>query len=491
MNLHMELPSHLKKYEIYSTEEGLLDELTTHPAELISFLIQIAEEKDWIETHHEMIVKILEWVTDANINRNFPDSFFSLLVDPMQKFLRDYIPKDLTLQTGESVYLVNSFLLGQYSAYFQRRINQECRGRSQRFLNVSEMPSYLLTMLDEYITTRELKDLWKTPPDELWSMIEDLSRWNFFSLIEKCEEILCRYIDRYTVRDVLVKAHQNSLQLLQNASIEFINLQETHCSLHKTSVEFLAFEFKSFHTTAIEIFDFLAPYITHLIFSKDLLNDLNFKIFVNKCPALIGLDLRDSQVFSDYLADLPDQIRELGLSHCKWVNGQTLKIVARSCPHLKKLDLSSNDHIPPVMWGDLQYFKELSVLNISRCFQIGDRELRIILQAAPGLFELDLTDCHKISPDGFFEIGLLSPDLSILNVSRTLISDAGLIDLMTHCRYLYVLDLSRCVGISDKGVLEGIRARPSLKKIILSGGIISISSLEKIRSSFPYLNVVI
>lgn len=487
----MELPSHLKKYEAYSSEEELLEELFHHPNELLSFLLQVITDTDWILEHSEMIKKILEWITAANINRNFPDSFFSPLVVPIQKFLQGYIPKDLTLQASDNLYQVNSFLVGQYSVYFQRRINQECRHKSPRFLNVSEIPSYLLPIIDEYITTGEYKDLWKTPPDELWIMIEDLSKWSFISLIEKCEEILCRYIDRYNATDVLVKAHQNSLQLLQDASIDFINLQETHYSLHKTPVEFLAFEFKSFHTSAIEIFDLLSPYITHLIFSKDLLNDLNFKIAVNKCPELVGLDLRDSQAFSDYLIDLPEQIRELGLSHCRWTNSQALKIVTKSCPHLKKLDLSSNDHIPPVMWGDLQYFKELAVLNISRCFQITDRELRIVLQAAPGLFELDLTDCHRISPDGFFEIGLLSPDLSILNISKTSISDAGLIDVMTRCKYLYIVDLSRCSGISDKGVLEGIRARPSLKKIVLNGGLISTSGLELIKNSFPYLNVVI
>ena len=164
--------------------------------------------------------------------------------------------------------------------------------------------------------------------------------------------------------------------------------------------------------------------------------------------------------------------------------------MSKACPKIVKLDLSSNDGLTYSIWSSIQKFKNLKILDISRCFQIKDTDLKIILEAAPKLVELSLVDCQGISPNSFFEISKKLPELTVLNASKTLITDAGLIDILTNCKNLMHADFSRCQSIGDRGVLEGIRNSSILKTINLSNSNITRACIEQIKKIRPYLIVI-
>lgn len=490
MELPVEIAPELKKYATYRSEQELLEELKKHPTELLSFFLYACEDETWCESYPTLMIGLFNWLTDANINRNFPNDFFQQVIIPIQKHmnvLKPFIPLDLIIKIDQTDYPVNSLLLSNQSYYFKRRIKNECRRVANPELKINDLPLNVLQLIDEFILTGEIKDLWKIQPDELWAIIDDVVPLGVFPIVEVCEIVLRRYIDRNNVFDMLIKAHQKTLQLLQNACIEFINQLDMGVRLQITPVEDFSMEFLDYKERAFEVFDKLSGEITHLVFSSEMANDSHFRLVINQTPKLMGLDLSDSTKLSDYLNDIPHTVKELHLSYCKWISNAAMQTLSIACPQLSKLDLSSNDQLTYAIWSELQRFKKLAILDISRCFQVGDNELKIILRGSPKLVELRLIDCQKITHEGFFEIGKLLPNLSILNISRTSISDAALIDIMTRCKNLYSLDISRCESTSDKGVLEGIRSCPSLKTINISA-----SGLTKngIKSIYPYLTIL-
>lgn len=493
MQMPVEISLELKKYERFQTEEELLEELEKHPGELLSFFLFACDDETWAESHRIFMTGSFNWLTNANIKQNFPHDFFQKLIVPIQKHinvLKPFIPLDLLIKIDKTDYFVSSLLLSNQSYYFRRRILNECRGLKSPMIEVDEFPLNVLQSIDEFTSTGEIKNLWKMPQDELWDIIDYVAPLDFPLIVEVCEIVLRRYIDGSQVFDMLLKAHQKSLQLLQNACIEFINNLDMGVRLIITPVAHLSMEFLDYKGRAFEVFDKLSADITHLVFSREMAAQPNFRLIVNKCPKLIGLDLSDSTIASDYLGNIPDLVKELHLARCRWLNNAMMKTFSIACPKLSKLDLSNNDQLTYAIWSELQRFKKITVLDISSCFQVSDNELRIILQACPKLVELNIMDCQKISPEGFFEIGKLSSNLSILNISRTLITDAALIDIMTRCKKLYTLDISRCYSISYKGVLEGIRGCPGLKTIIIGHSRISSSDIDRIKNSNPYLTII-
>ena len=400
MQLPIEISSELKKYEKFHSDEELLEELQKHPAELMSFFLAACEDETWIDAHSTFMKGILDWLTEANINRNFSYDFFHKVVGSIQKHinvLKSFIPLDLQLKIEQTDYPINSLLLSQQSFYFRRRIMNECRGLKNRLIKIEGVPLNILQLIDEFIFTGEIKDLWKFQPDELWEIIDYIVPLDFPPIVEACEVVLRRYIDRNYVLDMLIKAHRKFLQILQNACIEFINGMDVRVRLNITPVEYLSLEFLDYKDRAFEVFDKLAPVITHLVFSREMATDPHFRLLVNKCPKLIGLDLSDSSIASDYLSDIPERVKELHLSSCLWISNAAMKTLSIACPKLTKLDISNNDQLTYAIWSELQRFKKITFLDISRCFQVGDNELRIILQACPKLVELNIIDCQKIA----------------------------------------------------------------------------------------------
>lgn len=491
MQLPSEIEPSLKKYAQYVKDEDLFEELKKNPSELISFFHYACADETWAEEHSTILKSILSWLTEENIMQNFPNEFFQPIIDPLHKHihvLKPTIPLDLLVKVDQEEYSISSLLLSIQSSYFRRRILHERRGKNP-VLKIYEIPLSFLKLVDEFIISGEIKDLWKMQPDELWALIDALNPLDLFPIVEACEVVLRRYIDRSNAFDMLIKAHQKHLQLLQNVCEEFINDLDRGVRLVITPVENLSLEFLDYKDNAFVAFNKVKDEMTHLIFSGEMAVSSQFKLAVNSCPKLKGLDLSDS-IGVSYLESIPDHVQELYLSRCRWINNAEMQTLSLASPDVIKLDLSNNDQLTYAIWSELRRFKNLTSLDVSRCFQIGDNELRIILQACPKLLELKMVDCQKISPDGFFEIGKLVPGLSLLNLSRTLVSDAALIDILVHCKSLLNLDISRCYGVSDKGVLEGIRHCPSLKTIHLTNTGLTLSGIEQIKKHYPSLNIL-
>src|SRR6202034_4523332 len=104
---------------------------------------------------------------------------------------------------------------------------------------------------------------------------------------------------------------------------------------------------------------------------------------------------------------------------------------------------------------------------LTRCGQIGDEDIQLILQASDKLIILSLEECRGITDAGFYQIPKYNPRFTSLNLAITAISDQPLIELANQCSDLTTLDLTRCENITEKGVFELIRAARRLRELII------------------------
>ena len=233
----------------------------------------------------------------------------------------------------------------------------------------------------------------------------------------------------------------------------------------KEDVKKFAFEFIDFKEQSLDVFRRVKSLITHLIFGGALTADPVFSKVIRECPRLSGVDLSRSLIRSDRLSDLPSHLEELDISHCPWLTVETLRDIFRFCPYLEKLSLGSNAQLTFSAWPELRKLTGLKALDISRSHQIGDQEIRLIVQSCPGLAELSMEDCPKMTDQSFFDLPKTLPSLYSLNIAHCTFSDSPLIEYALHCTNLTILNISNCSNITDKGIMEFIRLRPTLRSL--------------------------
>jgi len=239
----------------------------------------------------------------------------------------------------------------------------------------------------------------------------------------------------------------------------------------------------------MEIFDAMRFNVTHLIISKNLTDQAGFSDVINRCPSMVCLDLSGSGSFTDRLLDIPESLEELDISNCEWLTNKNFKKMIEICPNLVKIRLASNSQLNYSSWTLLKDLRRLEKLDISRCYQIKDEDFKLILQACRDVTHFYLEECTGLSDNAFFELAKNIPKLTDLDVSRTNITDSGLIDLMMRCSHLITLKLVRCSNLSPKGILEAVHNAPNLRLLDITKCDAPAETLKKIAEARPFLEV--
>lgn len=503
MILPAQVPASLRLYEEAESDERLFEKLSRKPEDLLFFFEYASADETWSEHHSAFMGMALNWFTTqfyenkltleiaGKIEALFRQHFY------IQKL---YIPLDLTVVSGKNSVLVNSLLLAMSSGTFRDMIRSQRTSSSLRKLTLDEIPYELLIQVIEYVSTGTVADLWKQEQSEIIKLLRLAVSLELPKLAEHCETVLKRYINRDNVVDKLVQAYKESWHLLKECCFQMINemglgvrvysVEQRRVVFEEKEVSPLAFEFLNFGESALELFSKLSPYITHLNCSGPLTDESAFSMVVRACPQLIALDISRSRKYSDRLMDIPQNLQEIDLSKCLWLTDANLQKMISYSNQIIRLYLSSNVQLTFQGWVELLQYHRLKALDISRCSQINDEILALILKACEHLVEFDIAECKRISEKGFFDIPRHLHSVAILNVSRTNISDAALIDIATHCLELRSLDLTRCQSVSSKGILQTVKLAANLQEINISGCSISDEDIAKLKERFPYLNVL-
>jgi hypothetical protein len=211
---------------------------------------------------------------------------------------------------------------------------------------------------------------------------------------------------------------------------------------------------------------------------------------IDDCPKLICLDISRSKTFSDQLLELPSDLLELEVSDCPWMSNANLGRLLDICPELTSLSLISDVDLGAEGWGALQTLDDLHSLNLTRCTQIMDDDLRVILQACKNLNILHLEECRQLTDLSFADIPKYIPGMVVLNLSRTWISTLPLIEIATNCRQLNKIDLTHCEHINGSALTELLRNGHELRQVIVSHCDIPKSVIADLRKRFQFVNII-
>ncbi|MGA8163481.1 MAG: hypothetical protein WB791_00460 [Waddliaceae bacterium] len=495
----MELPALLPKELAYTSvaenDQNLLNMLVNIPQDLVVFFTHACDDETWSKEHAEFMQGAMQWMTHQFYQDKLLVAFAEQAVASIHRHysvLMPCIPHNLTVVLKEESMGINGMLWGASSDFLRQKIREECRDQQTKKLQLREIPRDVFHILNEFISTGSVEELWRKNQEEILAVIHQAFQWDLMELVHHCEMILKRYIDKDNVKTTLLMAHREGWIHLKEACKEYLNEWEPGVHFGPTDPEQLSMEFFDFRSGALKIFDSLCSVITHLIIGKKLTEDEIFADIVNRCPQLICLNISESNSFSDQLFKIPQSLQELDASKCFWLTSKNLPELYAICPNLTRLNLASNQQITYSGWAVLRQWERLEKLDISRCIQVNDEDFKVILRACPHLTHLNVEECTAIADQALREIGTMIPQVIFLNLARSNISDASLVDLAMHCRDLVHVDLSRCLYVTDEGVAQAVRHAPSLQTLVIARSNISqetIRQLQKMRSSLRVFRV--
>jgi Leucine Rich Repeat (LRR) protein len=201
---------------------------------------------------------------------------------------------------------------------------------------------------------------------------------------------------------------------------------------------------------------------------------------IHRYQELLGLkkDYFDPNDFAGVLVSCPNLEKfDIGNSfRYTYAQAQEIALLLKQyCPKLNEVNFE-----PSYLYGYLdsfgkevgavaniivESFPNLAVLNFSKR-DIRNENLSTLLDQSSKLTTLKLGLCTKIDDTGIQDLKKKCPHLTILDLSDTKVSDAGLTSLPSS---LISLDLPRAHQITNEGLLEIGGQCPHLKELSLKG----------------------
>ncbi|MCB1119652.1 MAG: BTB/POZ domain-containing protein [Chlamydiia bacterium] len=483
----LHLPKELDALHTINDEERF--HLLTHKLDhLALFLEKIAPQYTWMQKHSKLIEDLLRHVTDIFFRDRMPLQIAKRILWILQKNWDDLshkLPNNITLELQDNQIEVNSLLLAASSPPLREKIRQECRLDQSSILNLTEYPIAPMRLILDFMQHGTSTLLWRSSERDIFATLIAARDFALPKLERECEEEARRFIHESEVVRLLLKAHEIGAHHIKKACIDFYNETARGVRFHHRQEADLTLKLQEVKEVTIRFFEKMAPYLTHLSFSDNVLDDIPFPDLLNQCPHLVGIGVEQSYSFSERLTTLPQNLREIDLSQCEWLNASTLEQIVRHNPHITRWTLASNPGLNYAAWGQLARAPSLSTLNVARCHNLTDAELRILIEGCVRLQELNIAECRSLTEAGFRLLARIGAHLRSLTLTRLPITDPILIAMAQTMRHLEILDLTRCRLLTEAGIEEALNFLPSLHSLNLSHCRVNGPFLKKLRTTRP------
>lgn len=468
-------------------EKELLDTLTKDSRQLTEFFVKAADDQTWSRQHLGLMQKIIAHLSRLFLEDNLPYELSEIAGKTLQTYPSLPTPQDLIVKLKDGESSVNSILFSMASGSFQSLALET----SDCVLHMPKVSKRVFDRVREFFEKGAAVDLWRHEYAEVLDVYIFAIEWDIAELERESASVLKRYLTRQNFQDVLIKAMQNGWQVYYNEILRVANTYDLGVTFHEMPVAFLNIEFLDFRESAMDLFEKLKPWITHLGFFGPLNDDPRFSKILLEKPDLYGLALNEAKAYSDRLLDIPDSIEELDLAMNPWITSAYLKFFIEKCPKIRKLSLKSLVNIDFKGFGLLKTLKGLEVLDLTKCSQIKDEDVLLICQSTPDLIQLDLEGCDRLTDRALDSVSRYLTKLETLNLSRLQITDIALIDLCHKLKNLHTLNLERCGALSDKGILESVQICNSLRELNISHTAISSGAKAELKKMRPRLHFTV
>ena len=197
------------------------------------------------------------------------------------------------------------------------------------------------------------------------------------------------------------------------------------------------------------------------------------KLVESAGPLLKLLDLSwtcfTGEAFTELRLELT-KLETLNLWRCKLTDRGISKLLRKPMPHLKALDLSETGFTGEGLREILRNCSQLKTLNLSGN-KITEEGLAALHLEPNKLETLNLGGCEKLTDSGLSKIlRNFGSQLKTLDVSRTKITEEGLVYFSLKLAKLETLSLRCCEELTERGLSELlITLGPQLKSLDLNG----------------------
>ena len=140
-----------------------------------------------------------------------------------------------------------------------------------------------------------------------------------------------------------------------------------------------------------------------------------------------------------------------------------------SCPHLRELRLAKCPRIGDGAFLSIPSkspaFETLRILDLTDCFELGDKAVEKIVSSCPRLRNLILAKCRQLTDRAVWAITKLGKNLHYIHLGHCArITDASIVALAKACNRIRYIDLACCSNLSDTSITQ-LANLPKLKRV--------------------------
>jgi len=480
-------------YKNFENEKELFESLKNRFNDFLNFFCAACDDERWLLHSTDFIPQALSFFNELLMQNKMSLDDSKIAAQSIRSnisYLKEKLPLNITCNVLDAEVPINSFLFQSSSLFFFQKIYKECFEKKKSFIALNFMFLEEFEVIQDFVYSGEAKNLWRHKPSELLQLLEITHKLGLEDLALSCEEHFIKSIDEETAFAALKVAHKNFYPTVKAESIKMINLNNYGIEITSEGSEKLSCELKDLSEASLNAFAKVSSYITELICGEQIIEDSQFLNVVNDCPKLTGIDLSKTRTFNDNLKSLPSSIRELILYSCPWIDNASLKLMIACCPNVDTLDLSGCSQLSAAAWGALLKLQNLKYLTLSRCSNLTDEELLLVLNSCKYLESLDISECKKLTERGFHHLAVCARKFLSLNLGRTNITDSSLSEITFRLQGLEVLDIVRCSFLSELGIEEALKGALSLKHLILTGCDVSDAFVGRQQNERPHIKII-
>lgn len=481
--------SHLKE----ASSDSALVELAAKDSRLLTTFFEAAAfDETWASHHPEAIKLALKKLSDlyagGNLSQELAERAARSIREHHSVVLRQ-LDADLKVLLKDGQLMVSCLLFGTVSTLFGGLLSSIDRSDGSFEVHIPDVTVDVFRIIHAYMETGQSGELWRMEYPLVLQVYQRAIEWEIKGLPMEAAAILKRYVTHGNFVKLLKECISNRWQEYYTEILKIAGTYDVGLQFALTSVEYLAVEFSDYRESALDIFEELKPFITHLGFFGPIVEDTRFTYIIKEVPGLIGIRLNEVKAFTNRFLDIPYTLEELDISMNPWMTSDELKVLIEQCKELKKLNLKNDTGIDYKGFGYLKKLTRLESLTLTKCTQIKEEELLLICQCCPKLLHLDLEGCERLGGKAFETLSKMLPRLETLSISRLSISDAELIELTHRLKNLQELNLERTDSFSDSGIIESVQVSYNLKRLKLKHTPVSPGAREKIQHMRPSLHI--
>ena len=490
MDLPGILSQDLKDLGGASSDKELYEMLLLSSDRLTRFFSFAADDETWSARHGEFYKLVLSWFTRQYLQDRISDRYLRVVCQSFQEhysILEPFLPRPVTLKMGDTSFQINPFLAGFMSPYLKSLLKMEVQEKKTRLIEIPEASFELVEYALRYIESGSANELWRFEKPVLLKLLELAERWGVQGLAIECQDVLMRYINQDNVQAELLLAIKKKRWVILERCREVFNQKFIDGHILSCDENSLIFEFFNFDERAFLAFDCVKSLVTQFCFKNDLTQNERFASAMGEAPRLMGLILSETAAWSPFFTEIPKKIYALDVSKCAWLGDGELRMLLNLLPKVSILNLSENTQLTYRGFAEIKNLHGLKTLSLAKCFQLEDDALNLILQGAQGLAELNLKGCRKLSDGSFKELGKRAPHLKKLILSRTSISDGGLVDMCFKCQELTELELDHCLNITESGLFDCARIAGQLNLLSIRENRLDLKAIRDLKELYPAL----